>query len=146
MDHQRFQYEKALFERYFPRKHQFVDIEDPSAACVEVAHTTHAGRSFLLRISIPADYPNSVPKAYVLHPKPDDFTDHSGRPLYSLGPSHTMHLLTPQGKFVQLCHFKPQDWHANCSLYLVAHKCACWLEVYEDHLRTGSPIDSYVKS
>ena len=146
MDQRRFQYEQALMEKYFPRKHQWVNMDDPQNAFLDFAHTSASGRSYNLKIVIPPDYPNSLSQVFVMYPKPDKFVDHRGKPLYQYGPDHNMHLLHPNGKFAQLCHFLKDDWHPNCSLYLVAVKCALWLEVYEQHLATGQPIDTFVSS
>ena len=146
MDERRLQYEQALMAKYFPKKHQWANMHDPNNAYLDFAHTTASGRSYNLKIAIPPDYPNSLAQVFVMYPAPEQFVDHWNKPLYQYGANHEMHLLLPNGKFAQLCHFLPNDWHPNCSLYLVAVKCALWLEIYERHLATGQPIDHFVTS
>ena len=46
---------------------------------------------------------------------------------------------------IQLCHYSDAVWHSNVTLYKVALKCLVWLNAYDGHLRTGEPLDYFLK-
>ncbi|MDY5596495.1 MAG: hypothetical protein SPG40_03225 [Kiritimatiellia bacterium] len=38
-----------------------------------------------------------------------------------------------------------QSWTPGVSLYKIYIKCALWLNIYEVHLKTGKPMEYYLK-
>jgi ubiquitin-protein ligase len=146
MDPARLKIERHVMQTYFPHRHAFVNMEDPSQAYLDVGLKTSSGRTYRLRVNIPPDFPNSVPAVYVTYPEPDTLCDAAAKPLYQASPSHSMHLLQPDGKFVRLCHYKQENWFPGVTLYKVVLKCLIWLEAYQSHLQDGKPLDYYLRS
>lgn len=104
---------------------------------------TNAGGSYDLWIPIPARYPDSRPRLYVLRPNP--LRTASNGTVNAMGVSHEMHTLTPGPQdIVQICHWRDDRWHAAITLDRVLIKGLIWLEAYEQHLATGRSIDSFV--
>lgn len=143
MDSARLKLESEILERFFPRRYAFVHPTDPSRCYLDVGLKTKSGCTYRLKIVIPPDYPNSIPQVYVVHPTP--MRNYRKQDLTSIGPSGSMHVLTPDGAYIQLCHFKAKLWHSNITLYKVALKCLIWLEAYHNHLLTGNDIDHYLR-
>ncbi|MBM3879458.1 MAG: hypothetical protein FJ387_07015 [Verrucomicrobia bacterium] len=144
MDSTRYRIEKTILEQNFSRRSAFVDRYNPETFSLRVGLKCSSGQAYQLRIRIPPDYPNSIPRAYVMTPA--DLRDRAGQSLAQRSPSHDMHLLSPDGNQIQLCHYKPANWHPNVTLYKVALKCLVWLEAYENHMLTGKPIDHFLHS
>lgn len=106
---------------------------------------TSAGNSYELWVPIPRGYPDRRPPFYVLQPRLLGAA--SGGTVNSLGLSHLMHTLeTGPGGLVQICHWRDSRWHAGITLDKVLLKGLLWLEAYEQHLVTGKPIDSFVRT
>lgn len=107
--------------------------------------TTNAGRRYLLYIPLPSGYPYQRPPLYVTDPYPLRTRD--GTLLSSLGVSHQMHTLTPHSNgWVQICHWRDARWHSGILLQKVFLKGLIWLEAYEQHLATGSPLADFVRT
>jgi ubiquitin-protein ligase len=141
MTPKRLQHETAVLERYFPKKFQFVNLNE-SNEYLDVGVKTQSGKVYRLHIRLKANYPSTLPKVYVVWPTP--LTDYFGDPMKST--SHDMHTLSSDGSFVQICHFKKENWTPIQSLYKIVMKSRIWLEAYEGHLRTGRPIDVFLNS
>jgi ubiquitin-protein ligase len=141
MTPQRLQHEIAILEKYFPRKYKFENLYLENEL-LDVGVKTQSGKVYRLNIKLKPDYPNSMPSVYVVYPLP--LFKHDGSIIS--GPSHDMHTLSNDGQKVQICHFKPENWNPNQSLYKVILKARIWLEAYEGHLATGNPIDYYLTS
>lgn len=144
MNPARFRIEQTILERHFPRRFAFEKMDAPADFALRLGLRCSSGRAYQLRLRIPPDYPASMPRAYVM--TPEDLRDHGGRRLVQHSPSHDMHLLSPEGNQIQLCHYRLENWHANVTLYRVALKCLVWLEAYENHLLTGRPLTHYLRS
>jgi len=144
MDPTRYRIEKTILEHNFPRRFAFVDEQNPASFSLRLGLRCASGHAYQVRIRIPPDFPNSIPRAYVMTPA--DLRDHRGQGLAGQSPSHPMHLLSPEDGRVQLCHYRPENWHPNVTLYKVALKCLIWLEAYENHLLSGQPVDHFVHS
>lgn len=142
MDAARIRIEEAVLAEHFPRRYVFHPPTHGRSGYLEVTLKSSRGRHYRLKVMLAADYPARVPEVYLVYP--ETLPDHRKRNLASLSPSHKMHLLKPMGNFVQLCHYKPENWHPNVTLYKVALKCLLWIEAYEDHLRSGQPIVDYL--
>lgn len=141
MQAQRLHFETTILERYFPRRYKFENLHS-SDGYLDVGMKTQSGKVYRLNIKLNPDYPNSLPKVYVVHPLP--LRNHSGSIIE--GASHDMHTLSNDGEKIQLCHFKSENWNPNQSLYKIILKARIWLEAYEGHLRTGKPIDFYLNN
>lgn len=141
MTSQRLQWETTVLEKYFPRKFKFENINQ-SNEMLDVGIKTQAGKIYRINIQLEPDYPNSLPKVYVIYPLPMKKYDGS----LLKGASHPMHTLANDGQKIQICHYKKENWNPNQSLYKIVFKARIWLEAYEAHLRTGKPIDDYLTS
>lgn len=107
--------------------------------------STNSGNGYGLWIPIPRGYPERRPPLYVLSPKV--LRNASGGSVNALGLSHLMHTLeSGPGSIVQICHWRDARWHAGITLDKVLLKGLLWLEAYEQHLVTGKPIDSFVRT
>ena len=60
---------------------------------------------------------------------------------YSQGDNHTGYNIDG---YSGICHFRPNLWRANNTLYQVFMKGLIWLEAYQSHLRTGQPLSKYL--
>lgn len=141
MTPQRLQQEIAILEKYFPRKYKFENLYLENEL-LDVGVKTQSGKVYRLNIKLMTDYPNSMPSVFVTFPLPLLKKDGS----VISGTSHDMHTLSNDDYNVQICHFKPENWNPNQSLYKVILKARIWLEAYEGHLATGNPIDNYLTS
>jgi hypothetical protein len=56
-----------------------------------------------------------------------------------------MHTIGRVGECTKICHYRPSLWTPENTLYLVAMKGRIWLEGYEAHLRTGLPLDKFLR-
>lgn len=100
---------------------------------------TNSGTVYTVKIDL-SDFPNSVPDAFIISPKPlKTLTGES-----MLGASHAMHTLSGVDGCTKVCHYGPRDWSSNVSLYKVLIKIRVWLEAYETHLKTGEPLSNYL--
>lgn len=141
MDPARLNIERTILERSFPGASAFHDLGKPGAR-LEVTLPTSSGARYGLSVGLAADYPASVPQVFIVRPLV--LRDFLGQDLLAISPSHTMHLLKPRERHIQLCHYKAQNWHPNVTLYKVVLKCLLWLEAYENHLQSGRPITDYL--
>lgn len=106
-----------------------------------IALQTNSKKIYTVRIDL-AEYPYAVPKVFVTSPKP--LCDRSGNAL--LHASHPMHTLTGENGCTRICHYGPSQWHPGVYLYQVVVKVRVWLEVYENYLKTGYPLDKYLST
>lgn len=141
MTPQRLQYETAILERYFPRKYKFENLYLANEL-LDVGVKTQSGKVYRLNIRLNPDYPSSLPEMYVVFPLP--LRKHDGGILN--GVSHKFHTLGNDGDNIRICHYIPEKWNPNHSLYRIILKGRIWLEAYEGHLRTGKPVDDYLNS
>lgn len=107
--------------------------------------TANSGYRYYLYIPIPSGYPYERPPLYVTDPKP--LLMYDGRPVLSVGVSHSMHTLTPHGAgWPQVCHWRDARWHSGIVLQKVFLKGLLWIEAYEQHLATGRDIADFVRT
>jgi hypothetical protein len=104
-----------------------------------VGQQTNSGQVYTIKIDL-SDFPNSIPDAFITNPKP--LRTCTGEVM--LGASHTMHTLVGVDGCTKVCHYGPQHWSSNVSLYKVVIKIRVWLEAYETHLKTGEPLSNYL--
>ena len=141
MDAARLKIEETVLENTF-RGAFTLRQDDSGTARLEIDVAVPGGGKYRLLIVAEGDYPSSVPEAYVIQPLV--LRDAHGRELLAISPSHEMHLLKPNSRFIRLCHYKSEAWHPNVTLYKVVLKCLIWLVAYENHLQSGRPITDYL--
>ena len=142
----RLRMEEQILEMMFPNRYVFVGIGTASPY-VDVGLRSNSGNAYRIRIMLPLDYPNSLPKVLLTYPQPLYMYD--GRNFLDIKTGddmHKMHVLSPNEGFIQLCHYKNENWHPNVTIYRVALKARIWIEAYEGHKRTGQPIDHFLHS
>jgi len=132
--------EKQILERYFPRRHAFMNL-GTSDAYLDIGVRANSGNTYRFKIML-KNFPNSVPEMYVTYP--NKLYDKSGTNLVDIGTSSEMHLLKPKDGNIQLCHYIDGNWHSNVTLYKVALKGLIWVTAYEGHKRAGKPIDHFL--
>jgi len=121
------------------KEFKFLDFNTDKPNLV-VAQQTNSGKVYTIKIDLSNNYPNNVPAAYIINPKP--LLTYSREPM--LGASHQMHTLSGKDGCVQVCHYGGSDWHPNVLLFKIVIKIRVWLEAYEHHLRTGEPLSNYL--
>ena len=136
MTEERLKDEFYLLSQAFPPK-QF-RLSDRS---LTIALQTNSGKVYTMKAELD-NHPYSVPKVFITTPKP--LTDYHGRPL--LDASHPMHTLTGENGCTRICHYGASQWHPGVYLYQVVMKVRVWLEVYENHLKTGEPLDKFLST
>lgn len=127
---------KVLHENLPENIYRFMDMETDSPYLV-MAAKTNGGNVYTLKIEL-ANFPESVPRVFVTHMLYDAHSE----PLDS--PDPDMHTLRSENGCTQICHYGRNSWTNMVSLYKVYIKCRIWLEIYEEHLRSGEPIDHYL--
>lgn len=130
--------EKQLLDKYFPGRITW--ISPLNSTKVEVKLEANNGKSYTLRIYIPADFPNSCPKVVVV--SPPKLFQKNGRELPQ--DSSAFHTLTGIDGHIAICHFYPPHWNAQNTLYQVFMKGRLWIEAYEGHLATGEALNVYL--
>ena len=137
MDDTRCRLEQQVLRQHLPENlYRFCDMGKPAPYLLAGART-NCGNLYTLRIEL-AEFPQHIPKVFLtrmLH-------DRAGRPLS--GASASMHTLSSEGGRTRLCHFGYDSWTPAVSLFKIYMKCRLWLEMYEQHLRFGQPIDYYL--
>ncbi len=138
MKNSRYKAEQEVLEAKLPSNiYRFMDM-NTSKPYLVMAGRTNSGNIYTLRIELDA-FPESVPKVFVTKMLYDKF----GLPLDT--GNAAMHVLRSENGCTQICHYSSSSWTNRVSLYKVYIKCRLWLEMYEAHLRTGEPIDYYLK-
>ena len=135
---QRLGFEKDLLEKYFGNRVTWIDPTGDTK--IEVRVTCSNDKQYTLRVYLPADYPNSVPEMIVKTPSMCTLTRRDGSDLVG-SPDHVYG--TKDG-CTMICHFKPNLWRSDNTLYQVVMKGLIWLEAYQAHLRTGSNLSAYL--
>jgi len=107
-------------------------------ARIEGAILTSAGQSYEVRVLVPAAFPYTHPQVFVVSPI-------QGRGASLTGVSHAMHTLTPDlENHPQICLYNDRNWNPALTLHHVLIKAAVWLEAFEQHRRTGRPINDFL--
>ena len=101
---------------------------------------SQSGKRYTIYVPL-GGFPHSVPPVYIKSPRP--LRDRAGNPLTSV--SASMHVLSPDSDgSTQICHFPPSQWDQYTSLVKIIPRILMWLHIYEQHLKTGRPIDQYL--
>jgi hypothetical protein len=127
---------KVLQEKLPTNIYRFMDMETDNPY-MAIAAKTNIGNVYTLKIEL-ANFPESVPRVFVTRM----LYDAKSEPLDS--PDSSMHTLRSENGCTQICHSGRNAWTNMISLYKVYIKCRIWLEIYEEHLRSGEPIDFYL--
>ncbi|XP_028405123.1 uncharacterized protein LOC114527621 [Dendronephthya gigantea] len=130
---QRLAAEKRELERYFPGCVEWID--PTSDTKVQVRMKTNNNNPYTLRVYI-GDFPNSVPVMVVVS---------SPKPMPDWNGSYTNHTLRRTDGYLTICHHHNSQWTDRLSLYEVFMKGRIWLEAYEGHLRTGQPMNYFLR-
>lgn len=137
MDSRRYQAELSVLNRKLaPNLFRFIDM-DTDSPYVVIAARTNQGNVYTLRIEL-ENFPQCIPPVYVLK----QLYTKNGDPMPSY--SGAMHTLECKNGWTQICH-EGESWTPNQSIYKVYIRCRLWLELYEAHLKTGHPMDYYLK-
>ena len=136
---QRLAFEKSLLEQYFRNRVTWIDPTGDTK--VEVRVTCSNDRQHTLRVYLPSDYPNSVPDMIVKTPGMTTVKSRSGG---EMSGGSTDHIIGTRDGCTKICHFKPDLWKDDNTLYQVIMKGLIWLEAYEAHLRTGRNLNAYL--
>lgn len=138
MDKERYQAEQIVLQRKLPSNaYKFMDM-NTSHPYILLAARTNAGNVYTLRIEL-SQFPTQIPKAFVtkmLYAK-------DGHALTSA--SASMHTLSSENGWTRICHYGSDSWTPYVAIYKIYIKCRLWLEMYELHLKTGKPMDYYLK-
>lgn len=138
IDQARYEAEFAVLKRKLPENAwQFVGLNGPRPF-LAAAVRTRSGTPYVIQIEL-EKFPRDVPKVFVMQM----LRDCRGRPMDEA--RHDTHTLRSEHGWTRLCHYGPDSWTENVSLYLIYVKCALWLNIYELHLRTGKPMEYYLK-
>jgi len=135
----RLSFEKNLLEQYFRGRVSWIDPTGDTR--VEVRVTCTNDKQYTLRVYLPSDYPSSCPDMVVCSPscylrKRDGSAMNSG--------NSDDHTYGSRDGCTQICHFRPNLWRDDNTLYQVIMKGLIWLEAYEAHLRTGNSLSRYL--
>ena len=134
-------YEKGILEEYFRDKVKWIEPTSPTKTRVELEMKSSSNKAYKLRLYLNEDFPNSCPHMAIVHPKNMRTRDNEPIPLLNSS-FHTLGL-TVDG-FTKLCHFSPDLWTQDNTLYQVLMKGIMWIEAYEGHLQTGNSMDTYL--
>lgn len=140
MDNNRKNLEEQVIRHYMGNNgsYQFCDL-NTSTPYLRIAARTNSGKVYVLHIDL-KDYPNTKPNAYV----ECMLRDNQGNKMD--GASGSNHTLSahPRG-WTQICHYHPDAWRPDMSLWMVYVRCVLWLNIYEETLRTGKKMEHYLK-
>ena len=142
MDNRRLKLENDNLNRKFPRRFVFRDI-DTAHPWLDCSIKSDIGKNYNLKITL-NDYPSKMPEVFILFPFP--ILDHEGNRLDDLKSSYKLHLLEPdESGHIQICHYKKSEWDASYPLTHVLLHAKMWIEALEEHQRTGTDLDFYLK-
>ena len=133
--------EKDILEQYFSKNVEWIEPTNPSKSRVEVKLQSNSNKKYTLRVYLKEDFPNSCPHMAIVQPRNLRSKNNLEIPLMDKS-FHTLGL-TVDG-FTKLCHYSPELWTSDITLYNVFMKGRLWIEAYEGHLETGNPMDTYL--
>ena len=141
MDYQRKQLEEQVIAHYLggTKSFAFGDLQT-SRPYLRIAAQTNSGKVYVIRMEL-INYPNQKPDAYV----ECMLRDCHGNLMNTA--SSTNHTLAPHPTYnwTQICHYHPDAWRPDMSLWMVYVRCVLWLNIYEQTLRTGRDMEYYLK-
>ncbi|MBR1565112.1 MAG: hypothetical protein IJ650_07190 [Paludibacteraceae bacterium] len=129
--------QEVLAERVPPNMYRFEGLNSFSPYLL-IAAMTNSGKVYTLKIHLET-FPENVPQVEVLNP----IRDKKGKKLNEV--SGQMHVLGSLHGHTLICHYSAASWTPQVSLYKIFIKCRLWFEMYEEHLKTGYNIDTFLK-
>jgi hypothetical protein len=100
---------------------------------------------YLIRIDLPAGYPDECPSTYIEWPTP--LLDHWNRQMIRHGDSHEYHTWkTKRPGLVNICTFRPAYWNSSNTTVQLIHKSFLWIIAYEEHRASGKKISDLLLS
>lgn len=152
MDNARFKVEKNTLTQKLPEgtfNFNDMDTDDPY---LEVIVTTVTDNQYLLRVELDG-FPESKPNVYIQNMCPygasswmeADLENYEGETLKEVSASN--HTLSPHPIYdwIQICHYNPNAWKPDISLWFVYLKCSFWLNAYEYSVYKRIPLDDVLK-
>ena len=137
-DAKRYEAERALLSAKLPEDTwRFVGL-DGKHPFLAMAVRTRLDSLYTIHIELER-FPDQPPKVFVTKL----LKDFEGNPLDER--SSRMHIWDAENGHTRICHYGLDSWTPAVSLYKVYIKSALWLNVYEAHLKTGRPMDYYLK-
>lgn len=136
-DRQRFEAEVALLKRKLSPSVWRFDL-NKDRPILAMAIKTKSGNLYTIQIEL-ASFPQSVPKVFVTKM----LRDYNGNLMNEA--RHSLHTLPSEYGWTRICHYGSESWTPGVSLYKIYIKCALWLNIYEVHLKTGKPMEYYLK-
>lgn len=136
----RLQKEFDIISQYFPN---LTLAKVGANDCIEGYMYTNNRTLYRIRLYIPTDLPYSVPDVVITYPNP--VKDYVGKDLVLHGSSATMHLLSDRDGYPKICTYRATNWNSNVTFYKVLIKVRLWLEALDGHIRTGQPLDYFLK-
>lgn len=140
MDYQRKQLEEQVISHYMggTKSFAFGDLNTLNPY-LRIAARTNSGNVYVLRMELEG-YPGRKPNVYV----ECMLRDCHGKLMNAA--SSQNHTLTPHSNgWTQICHYHPDAWQPNMSLWMVYVRSVLWLNIYEQTLRTGNDMEYYLK-
>ena len=135
----RLQHEKEILAKYFPGRVKWSTVNGSTK--VQILMTSNSNRNYTLAILLTNDFPHDCPKLLVESPL--SLMQHNGMLLPHN--SQEFHTLADRSGLVSICHFVPNAWTNENTLYQVFMKGRLWIEGYEGHLATGRNMDFYLR-
>jgi len=131
-------FERRLVKKCFPDS-SFSEIGTPCFTCL----VGGGGRinNYKQRLDLSYGFPDRGPDLYIEYPRILPMRD--GRTINSLGTSSQYHVFDngPQGE-VKICY--GLDWNASFTCIMPLIRGVIWIDGYENHLRTGETIASFI--
>lgn len=138
MDQFRLNQEKAVISNYMNDNNYVFGDTWSECPYLRISARSNSGNIYILRIEM-RNYPKEKPNAYVEMM----LRDCHGNLMNSASSSN--HTLTPhRNNWTQICHYHPDAWNENMSLWMVYTRCVLWLNIYEQTKRTGKDMDYYL--
>lgn len=139
MTENRKQFELAILNQFFKNRYAF--MTEGRNEWFEVGLKSNQGNVYKITISIPLNYPYELPETAITFPT--ELRGFKRSKIKSF--CHEMHTLSCLKSSLGLCLFHPSQWHPNQSIYKVIVKTKLWIEAYENHVKTGQNINTYLK-
>lgn len=137
MDNERYLAENRVLASKVPSSaYRFLGIGTTSPY-LRIAARTNNGHFYTLHFDL-RGFPESSPKVFVTKMLKNSSGDDMS------GASGSMHTLPSEGGWTRICHYGQNAWTPYVSLFKVYVKCCLWLNMYEQHLLTGMPIEFYL--
>jgi ubiquitin-protein ligase len=134
-EQKRLLYEKQLTYQKFP---QFKVVCSTTELFWSGEVRTNNRNKYKIRVEIPQRFPDVQPEVYIEQPCPLYTFDR--QKLVDRGACHDMHVLGPKNGWVHMCLFDPETWSPALTINDCLAKACLWLNVFDDHLRTGKTL------